>query len=269
MTSFEDWKPIQDINDCPYRQVHCENMDNTEICNENCLMMKHFDYMLQMSELPRFRRQRVDLDKSELTENARNYIDNALVDILWFAEQGHQLCIRGKAGTGKTAWACKFIVNYLAVSGKTYYDGSLHTRAIYIHWPEFVHNYKRYIAFQYQWEKFIEQLQTINQCSLVVWDNIDISNMPKFDEQLFEQYVIGRQQQQRCNIIIIRNYNYIDLDDTTTDTSNLSQIVHDFIMNDCEHLVLTDKNYYKDSFYRKQLQEFKVNTNEDNNERIC
>ena len=38
-------------------------------------MMKHFDYMLQMSELPRFRRQRIDLDKSELTEDARNYID--------------------------------------------------------------------------------------------------------------------------------------------------------------------------------------------------
>ena len=183
----------EDVENCWYRNI-CDLVD-TEECKYTCKKFTQTDYLFQLSNLPKSYWKPIRLCTDELSESTSEILNTIVVDCEFFVKKGFNLYLWGETGCGKTSWAVKIMNNYFASIAE---QNDFTTRGLYINVASFLRDAKLYMT--YKSEDYLELLHTIQECDIVIWDDIGQTDMTKYESQWLYSFINERIFAKKCNI---------------------------------------------------------------------
>lgn len=182
-----------DVSKCWYKDM-CEKY-NTEDCKETCKLFTQTDYLFQLSNLPKSCWKAQRLDDSNINEEAAEILNTIVADVEFFVKKGFNLYIYGETGCGKTSWAIKIMNNYFACIAER---NNFTTRGLYINVSSFLRDAKLHMT--YKTEEYLELLNTIKVCDLVIWDDIGQTDPTNYESQWLYSFINERLLAKKSNI---------------------------------------------------------------------
>ena len=170
-----------DSKDC-WLKDNCKKLH----CNDEngCLILYKLNYLYNEAGIAIKARKKIplspDIDGTDLEEfkQLKEIQDN----IEMFVKEGRQLYLHSsQCGNGKTAWSLRLLQTYF---NKIWFKSPLKCRALFISVPQFLIGLKDNISNK---SEYIEHIrENINDCDLVIWDDIATKVSTSFEnENLF------------------------------------------------------------------------------------
>lgn len=159
-----------------------------------CIRFTEMNYLMQHSGIPDAKQKPIDLvpmtDADKKTFSTLNKIKNNIVD---FVDNGSNLYIASKStGNGKTSWSIKLVLKFF---DSIWAGNGLRVRALFIHVPTFLiklKDFKNPIDAEYK--------HNIENCDLVVWDDIASTELSNYDYSQLLTYLDARVLAEKSNI---------------------------------------------------------------------
>lgn len=189
----DNYKRIEDVNKCWYKNM-CSRF-NTPECTKMCKNLTQTKYLLDLSGLPESKKKPLKLDLNLLEPDTAQYLGSVLDDIKYFVKHGYNIYMWGDTGCGKTSWATKLLTNYFAAISET---NAFQCAGLYISVPSFLRDAKLHMT--YKQPDYLELLQTIQTCDIVVWDDIIQTGPTDYESQWLYSYINERMFANKCNI---------------------------------------------------------------------
>lgn len=164
------YNSVEEQKKCKLK-VRCEKQH----CNEFCARCYTFNYMLQLSGISGIYLKGQKLKPSAKDLESFRRLKLIKENIVEWTEGANSLCIRGGCGNGKTSWATKLLLNYIAdISEK-----GMGADALIVTVSELLSSYKDSIGAN---ENLVGGLENrIINADLVVFDDIASDNYSPFD----------------------------------------------------------------------------------------
>lgn len=188
-----NYERLVDTEKCWYKSF-CENY-STQKCSYVCKKFTQTDYLFQLSGLPQSMWKPIKIDDSCLETAVSETLNTITSDCEFFVKRGFNLYLYGDTGVGKTSWAVKIMNNYFAAIAE---KNDFTTRGLYINVPSFLRDSKLYMT--YKSEDWLELLNTIKVCDIVIWDDIGQTDATKYESQIVYSYINDRIFAKKCNI---------------------------------------------------------------------
>ena len=173
------------------------HLEKTKGCNKFCAMRREFDYLLFASEVPdKFK----SYDKILLTPSDEDVdvfytLNDIKTDIDTFVDEGRFLYIWGyNAGSGKSSWAIKIMLTYLAM--KSLGNGFNPNIAYFVYVPSFLANAKNFDDN----EKRQEVIQKALSVNLLILDDIGAIQLSKYDDSVLADVIDSRYRNKKATI---------------------------------------------------------------------
>lgn len=183
----------EDVNKCWYKST-CEKY-NTNDCHYTCKLFTQTDYLFQLSNLPKSKWKSQKLTTDMLDSQSAEILNTILVDCEFFVQKGFNLYLWGETGCGKTSWAIKILNNYFACIAET---NDFTVRGLYINVASFLRDAKLHMS--YKSDDYMELLETIKKCDLVIWDDIGQTDPTNYESQWLYSFINERILAQKSNI---------------------------------------------------------------------
>lgn len=159
-----------------------------------CIRFTEMNYLMQHSGIPEAKQKPIDLvpttDADKKTFSTLNNIKNNIVD---FVDNGSNLYIASKStGNGKTSWSIKLVLKYF---DSIWAGNGLRVRALFVHVPTLLlqlKDFKNPINPEFK--------KNLEQCDLVVWDDIASTELSNYDYSQLLVYVDARILNEKSNI---------------------------------------------------------------------
>ena len=179
--------------DCWYRQV-CPSYNKSN-CNENCVRYGYLHYLAEHALLSYAQQHPMKLKTNILDSDAYDKLNDIKSNIVSFVQSGKNLMINSKnTGNGKTTWASKLIMQYLATFG--YCESP---KALFINVPKFCMMKKDMIA-GYTHPDLHYILSQIETVDLVIWDDLVATEITPYDYLTLYVYINSRMDKNKSNI---------------------------------------------------------------------
>lgn len=182
-------------DDCWYSSI-CEKF-GTEDCCWKCRRMQQTKFLLDLSNLSRVHKRPLALDVAKLPKEACEFINAVLADPVFFVNRGYNAYFYGPTGTGKTAWACKILLNYFSYVAET--NNSV-CRGLFVSVPELLRDLKFDINHPDNMPDFVEFIHTIQDTDLVIWDEITALDYSAFESRWLYSLINHRIANRRSSI---------------------------------------------------------------------
>lgn len=182
-----------DFENCWYRGL-CDKVDTAE-CSEMCRKFVQTDYLFQLSDLPKSCWTPQKLSTEMLAEDVKETLCTIMADIEFYVKSGFNMYLYGETGCGKTSWAIKLMNNYFACIAER---NNFSTRGLFVNIPSFLRDAKLHMT--YKSENFMEKLETIKNCDIVIWDEVCQTNPTNYESQWLYSYINERLLAKKCNI---------------------------------------------------------------------
>lgn len=175
-------------SDCWYKDV-CQ----TRKC-VNCIRFAEMSYLMQNSGLPKAKQHTISLipnteNDYKMFERLANIKDN----IVNFVDIGDNLYIASKyTGNGKTSWSIKILMKYF---DSVWAGNGFRVRGMFVHVPNLLLKLKDFnnpLPAKFR--------QDLENCDLVVWDDIASSELTNYDYSQLLMYIDSRILAERSNI---------------------------------------------------------------------
>lgn len=165
---------IEENKDCPFMD-RCNHVDCGSFCMKRYKTNYYFDNAFIMGDRRLRFQLRIDSDGSDRKAFDRlALLENGVED---FVNQGKNLYIYSRnVGNGKTSWALRLANNYI---NKVWYKKDMKPIVLFISVPKFLLELKSNISAKSDYISHI--LQYVNDCDLVVWDDIGSKNGTEFE----------------------------------------------------------------------------------------
>ena len=149
---------------------------------------------MQNSGLPEAKQKPIELTPLTANDKAMyTKLDNIRVNVVDFVEKGSNLYITSKStGNGKTSWSIKILLKYF---DSIWAGNGLRVRGLFIHVPSLLvqlKDFKNPVSEQYK--------KTIQECDLVVWDDIASTELSNYDYSQLLTYIDCRILAEKSNI---------------------------------------------------------------------
>ena len=184
---------IKEVNNkCWYKDI-CSMIDKGDGCHM-CTKYFKMNYLMTHSNLPEAKQKPIKL--SPTTDNDKKMfkkLDTIRRNIDYFVYEGHNLLIASdNTGNGKTSWAIKLLHKYFEYSWE---DTDLKPIGIFVHVPKLLLQLKDYdnplpTTF----------LKSLEECDLVVWDDIGDVELSNHDYHQLLSLLDQRMLSERSNI---------------------------------------------------------------------
>lgn len=182
-----------DYQNCWYKDF-CEYA-GTEECDAQCKRFVQTDYLFQLSNLPKSCWTSQKLSTELLIPEVKETICTVMADIEFYVKSGFNMYLYGDTGCGKTSWAIKLMNNYFACIAE---KNNFSTRGLFINIPSFLRDSKLHMT--YKSNNFLDLLNTINVCDIVIWDEVGQTNPTNYESQWLYSYINERLLAKKCNI---------------------------------------------------------------------
>ena len=165
---------------------------------EFCIKLFKIDHLLNQALLSDKQKLKIDLridsdgtDKEEFLKLKE--IQNNIVQ---FVDEGHNLYLHSSnCGNGKTAWSIRLIQEYIK---KIWPTSELECKALFINVPRFLLSLKDNITEKNEYVEHIKN--NVLLADLVVWDEIGVSNLTKFEHENMLNLINTRIDMNKSNI---------------------------------------------------------------------
>ena len=184
---------LMDTTKCWYRN-NCPDYESDK-CNYMCPQMQQTKYCLDLSNLPYTFRKPQNLNINILPENIRTYIEYVLDNIEYYVSSGYGAVFYGNVGCGKTSWAVKMMTTYFCRIAKR---NNFICRGLFIPVASFLRDVKLNIA--YKDKDFLELINTIKECDIVIWDDIIQTIPTEYESQWLYSLINERIMNGKTNI---------------------------------------------------------------------
>lgn len=135
------------------------------------------------------------LSDSVMKPEVSEILNTIANDCEFFVRRGFNLYLYGDTGVGKTSWAVKIMNNYFAAIAE---KNDFTVRGLYVNVPSFLRDSKLYLT--YKSDNWLEFLSTIQNCDIVIWDDIGQTDATKYESQIVYSYINDRIFAKKCNI---------------------------------------------------------------------
>lgn len=135
------------------------------------------------------------LSDSVMKPDVSEILNTIANDCEFFVRRGFNLYLYGDTGVGKTSWAVKIMNNYFAAIAE---KNDFTVRGLYVNVPSFLRDSKLYLT--YKSDNWLEFLSTIQNCDIVIWDDIGQTDATKYESQIVYSYINDRIFAKKCNI---------------------------------------------------------------------
>lgn len=184
-----------DMTRCPYASV-CGSYGNPDECYPGCIRYMEMDYLMWSSNVPDLSRFLKPLTPSRVDEDAFERLNTIKLNIVDFVMAGNNLYLFSKNyGNGKTTWAVKILMAFL---NKVWAGNGFRARAVFVHVPTFLKKLKDRISTRD--EDFEEMLRNIENCDLVIWDDLGSTNVGNYDYANILSFIEQRKFSAKANI---------------------------------------------------------------------
>lgn len=171
-------------DECPATDIH-----------SSCRKFTQTEYLLCLSNLPESCWKPIRMISDYLDPEVDDTIQAVCADCEFFVKQGYNLYLWGETGCGKTSWAIKIMLNYFAVIAE---KNDFTPRGLYINVASFLRDAKLHMT--YPSEDYLELLKTIQQCDIVLWDDVGQTNPSNYESQWLYSFINERLLAKKCNI---------------------------------------------------------------------
>lgn len=187
------YERLEDVNKCWYKNV-CDSF-GTDECSYTCKKFTQTDYLFQLSDLPKSMWKPIPLVTDHLDPEVAEILNTIISDCEFFVKKGFNLYLYGEPGCGKTSWAVKIMNGYFSYIAE---KNDFRPRGLYVSVPSFLRDAKMYMVTKS--EDFTEYLSTIQNCDIVIWDDIGQTDSTNFESQWLYSYINERLFAKKCNI---------------------------------------------------------------------
>lgn len=178
------------IESCWYK-AKCKNK-----CSVSCLRYNCMESLFENSNIPEYMWNIKSLVCDVEDANAFRQLQGISDNISLFVETGRNVYIYSEiCGNGKTSWAVKLMYSYF---DKIWHKSGFECHGLFINVPAFLYNCKRHISVKV--EGFEELCKQIQECELVIWDDLPSSEFTSYEHQIVLQYIDGRINSGKSNI---------------------------------------------------------------------
>lgn len=184
-----------DINKCWYKNV-CTNK-----CTESCIRYNVMCSLMSHSNLPEYLWEYKPLScKNSLGNDSDALAFQKLKEIELnvdeFVDNGKNLYIYSKyCGNGKTSWAVRLMTKYF---DKIWNFAGFTCHGLFVNVPKFLYNCKQSISKDV--DGFEELCQNIENCEIVIWDDLPCAEFTSYEHQIILQYIDNRINSGKANI---------------------------------------------------------------------
>lgn len=161
---------------------------------DGCIRFTEMNYLMQNSGIPPAKQKPIQLTAT--TDNDKRMfrqLQNIKDNIIDFVDNGDNLYITSKStGNGKTSWSLKLVLKYL---DSIWAGNGLRVRALFVHVPSLLlslKDFKNPVNPQFK--------RNLEECDLVVWDDIASTELSNYDYSQLLTYVDSRIMNERSNI---------------------------------------------------------------------
>lgn len=166
----DEYNSIKEQKKCKLK-VRCDK----KLCDEFCPRCYIFCYMLNRSNISDIYLRGVKLKPASKDLVAFRRLKLIKENIVEWTDGGFSLCIRGGCGNGKTSWATKLLLNYIADIS----DRGMGADAVFITVSSLLNAYKESIGSN---ENLVDELETrLINANLIVLDDIASDSYSAFD----------------------------------------------------------------------------------------
>ena len=195
MSYEEEYLSMSDVNQCPFFNT-CDKVGTTS-CTMHCVEAAYYRYMLYSSKLPNKLKRNpplyFDTYKDKTCVDKLKYI---LANIVDFVKNGYNVYLYGSPGTGKTAWAGKFMTYYFEHILPDVHSREMH--GLYVNVPNLLFSLKFDMGnYSTEFRNFIRQLNTVD---LIIWDDLYQSMSSAYDIQTLYNLINSRIDNEKSNI---------------------------------------------------------------------
>ena len=173
---------------CWYKEV-CLNKQCTA-----CIRFTEMQYLMQSSGIPESKQHPIKLT-AQTSNDKKMFQRLASIkeNIVDFVTNGDNLYLASKyTGNGKTSWSIKLVLKFM---DSIWAGNGLRTRALFIHVPSFLIKLK-----DFQNPISLEYKHNIENCDLVVWDDIASTELSNYDYSQLLTYIDARVLAEKSNI---------------------------------------------------------------------
>lgn len=144
-------------------------------CTGDCSLKSYYDRIIKQSHLPTKLQHADDIRLIPDEEDLEAFRKLARIrnDIVSFVEQGKDLYIySADAGTGKTTWACKLLIEYFKCMDYRRKPGA------YVNVTDLCSRYKNRFLSEEQDPELLKFIELLKEADVVIWD--DMGAMDKY-----------------------------------------------------------------------------------------
>ena len=179
-----------DISKCWYKK-NCTNN-----CTESCIRYNCMRSLMEHSNLPEYLWEYKQLTCGNTDAEAFTQLKNIEITIDEFVNNGSNLYIYSEyCGNGKTSWAVRLLIKHF---DKIWHIAGFTCHGLFINVPKFLYNCKQSISKDVS--GFDELCNNIENCELVIWDDLPSSEFTSYEHQIMLQYIDNRINSGKANI---------------------------------------------------------------------
>lgn len=161
---------------------------------QGCIRFTEMNYLMQHSNIPKAKQRPIELTPT-VTEDKKTFarLQNIKNNIVGIVDNGTNLYLTSKStGNGKTSWSIKLMHKYF---DSIWAGNGLRVRGLFIHVPTLLVQLK-----DFQNPVSSEFKKNIEQCDLVIWDDIASTELSNYDYSQLLVYVDSRILNEKSNI---------------------------------------------------------------------
>jgi DNA replication protein DnaC len=165
---------------------------------EFCIKLFKIDHLFNQALLSDKQKVKIDLriDSDGTDKDAFLILKDIQNNITGFVKEGANLYLHSSnCGNGKTAWAIRMIQEYIK---KIWHTTDLGCKALFINVPRFLLALKDNISEKNEYIEHIKK--NVLEADLVVWDEIGVSNLTKFEHENMLNFINTRIDLNKSNI---------------------------------------------------------------------
>lgn len=170
-------KYVFNREECWYKK-HCPQYKR-EICREDCIRYYQMYFLLNQAGIPKKRQYITPMSPAECDEEEFDRLAEIQNNIEEWVNEGNNLYLfSSNCGNYKTTWAIKLMCQYF---NKIWHGNGFQCRGLFVSVGKFLLDCKRNISDPIP--NFLEYLQTMRECDLVIFDDIGEFELTVYEQQ--------------------------------------------------------------------------------------